>query len=48
MAQKMSAFIVFGPRIARNEAPFSILCQSLTYPLARCPLLGIVLWDPSS
>ena len=26
MAQKKNAYTIFGPRIARNEAPFSVLC----------------------
>ena len=42
-AQKRSVCTIFGPRIARNEVPFFILCQLLTYPLAKCPLSRIVL-----
>ena len=48
MAQKKSACTIFGLQIARNETPYSILCQLLIYPLTICPLSRIVLWDPSS
>ena len=47
-ARKKSAYAIFDPRTARTEVPFSVLCQLLIYPLARRPLLRIVLWDPSS
>ena len=47
-AWKKSAYTIFGPQIARTEVPFSVICQLLIYPLARHPLLRIVLWDPSS
>ena len=38
MTQKRSACTIFGPQMARNEAPFSVFCQLLIYPLARYPL----------
>ena len=48
MVQRKSACIVFDPRTTRIEAPFSIFCQFLIYPMAKCHLSGIIFWDPSS
>ena len=48
MAQKRSSCTIFGPRIAKNKAPFSVFCQLLIYPPTRCHLWRIVLWGPSS
>ena len=43
MAQKKSACTIFGPRIARNEALFSLSFQPLICLPARCLLSDIVL-----